>query len=126
MQIRVLPPSPHPAILFTIAYPEQPEYLGIPTAWAAQLYRLSADELEMPQTLLALDKASWLIAVLQSVTFDVSGCGRGQADGKIIGIRDSAGRAQGTFSCVFTDGKTVEWELGSSFGVVDSGRRKDW
>lgn len=125
MQIRLLPPPPHPAILFTIAYPNPPEYLGIPASWAAQLQRLSSEELEMPQTLLALDKTSWLVAVLQTVTFDISRCRSRAAAGSFLGPRKDAGRAKGTVSCLFTDGKIIEWEMGLCIGGVGKAKNRE-
>ena len=77
MQIKLIPASPNPTILFTISLTDPPEHLGIPQAWAAQLHLIGMEELEYPQGLLSLDKTTWVIACLNSVTFDLSGLREG-------------------------------------------------
>jgi hypothetical protein len=109
MQIKLIPPHPHPTILFTISLPDPPEYLGIPQAWAAQLHRLGSEDLEYPQTMLALDKTTWIIACLSSVTFDLSEPREG-CDNFEVNKRSNIGRVV----CAFIDGRIIEWELGST------------
>ena len=114
MQIKLIPASSHPTILFTIAPPEPPEHLGIAPAWAAQLHRLGAEELEYPPSMLALDKATWIIACLNSVTFDLSRLKGGSRDGSSEGSEGDSTTGEegpGTVLCHFIDGKVVEWEL---------------
>lgn len=113
MQIKLIPYYPHPTILFTIALPDPPEHLGMPPAWSAQLHRLGVEELELPTTLLALDKTAWIIACLTSVTFDISGSSQedGQRPCVETGTDDDSAGGPGRVTCVFIDGRIVEWDL---------------
>ena len=89
MQIKLIPATNLPTVLFTVNFSELPDDLGIPVAWATLLHRLSADELELPSSLLALDKTTWIVTVLHSVTFDL-------ANHLII--------------CAYNDGQMEEWD----------------
>ncbi|KAI0089654.1 hypothetical protein BDY19DRAFT_117798 [Irpex rosettiformis] len=115
MQIKLIPASTHPTILFTIALPDPPEHLGIAQAWAAQLHRLGSEELEYPPSMLALDKTTWIIACLNSVTFDLSGSrdesNNGSTEVSEVRNAEEEGGALGRIICHLIDGKTVEWEL---------------
>ncbi|KDQ56776.1 hypothetical protein JAAARDRAFT_59030 [Jaapia argillacea MUCL 33604] len=71
MLINVIPCSPSPNVIFTIGFPHLPETVPVPPSWHMQLQRLNQDELDMPPCLHALDKASWLVAVLTQVVFDM-------------------------------------------------------
>ena len=79
MQIKLIPATPLPTVLFTVTYSEPPDYLGFPASWAQALHRLSADDLELPGTVHAFDKTTWLVAVLLQIlvphtTADVIPC----------------------------------------------------
>ena len=114
MQIKLIPVAPHPTILFNVTLHDPPEHLGIPPAWAAQLHRLGSEELEYPRTVLALDKTTWLIACLTSVTFDLSGTRDGSLDEGDGGVTEEDGCVPGRVICLFVDGKVLEWELSSA------------
>ncbi|KAF7347470.1 hypothetical protein MVEN_01503000 [Mycena venus] len=61
MLIKLTPPpspTPTPTILFALAFPDPPGNLPLSPAWAAQLARLAADDLEAPPALHALDRAA--------------------------------------------------------------------
>ncbi|KAJ7606791.1 hypothetical protein FB45DRAFT_435425 [Roridomyces roridus] len=93
MLIKLTPlasPTPTPTILFALAFPDLPQSLPVPTAWAAQLARLSADDLEAPPSLHALDRAAAFPSLLQEVLFDLP-----------------ARR----ICCTFLDGAAEDWEL---------------
>ncbi|KAJ7755063.1 hypothetical protein DFH07DRAFT_959633 [Mycena maculata] len=93
MLIKLTPPAsatPTPTILFALAFPDLPLNLPVPPAWAAQLARLSADDLEAPPALHALDRAAALPSLLQEVLFDIP-----------------AERV----SCTFLDGAVEAWTL---------------
>ncbi|KAJ7724207.1 hypothetical protein B0H16DRAFT_325529 [Mycena metata] len=93
MLIKLTPPpspAPTPTILFALAFPDLPGNLPVPPAWAAQLARLVADDLEAPPALHALDRAAALPALLAEVQFDLS---------------------QGRVTCAFLDGATEEWSF---------------
>ncbi|PSR75166.1 hypothetical protein PHLCEN_2v9282 [Hermanssonia centrifuga] len=90
MQIKLVPSSLLPTVLFTVTYSEPPDYLGFPASWAQTLHRISADDLELPSTMHAFDKTTWLVTILHSVTFDL---------------------ASKTVLCTFVDGKTQLWPL---------------
>ncbi|KIP07787.1 hypothetical protein PHLGIDRAFT_408874 [Phlebiopsis gigantea 11061_1 CR5-6] len=120
MQLKLLPPAPHPTVLFTLAYPAPPPSLPLPLAYAHAL-RLIVDErlldaddgsgaaglglagaLAPPAgggslTPHALDRATWLAAVLSEVVFDLS------ADG------DDAGNVR--VDATYVDGRRVHWVL---------------
>ncbi|THH16211.1 hypothetical protein EW146_g4390 [Bondarzewia mesenterica] len=72
MLIRVIPTPPFPTVLFTITFPNLPPDLPFPPYWDVQLQRLSAEELEVPQSVHALDKSAWIAALLVEVTFDMT------------------------------------------------------
>ena len=122
MQLKLLPPAPHPTVLFTLAYPAPPPALPLPLAYAHAL-RLIVDErlldaddgsgaaglglagaLGQPMgggslTPHALDRATWLGAVLAEVVFDLS------AD------MDDDGAADVRVEATFVDGRTARWVL---------------
>ncbi|OCH91155.1 hypothetical protein OBBRIDRAFT_545516 [Obba rivulosa] len=93
MLIHLRPPpstNAHPNILFTIAFADPCEKVPIPANWASQLSCIQLDDLEMPRTIHALDKSTWLTAILQDVIFDLGA---------------------GTIACAFVDGPTIQWPL---------------
>ncbi|KAF7303008.1 hypothetical protein MKEN_01263700 [Mycena kentingensis (nom. inval.)] len=85
--------TPTPTILFALAFPDLPQNLPLPPAWAAQLARLAADDLEAPPSMHALDRAAAFPSLLGEVLFDLPG-------GKVV--------------CSFLDGKVEEWALGNT------------
>jgi hypothetical protein len=94
MLIKLTPPpspSPTPTILFALAFPDPPAHLPLPPAWALQLARLAADDLEAPPALHALDRAAAFPSLLSEVLFDLP-------------------RAR--VACAFLDGAAEEWDLG--------------
>jgi hypothetical protein len=91
MLIRLVPPTPHPTILFGIVFPEtMPPNLPVPPAWHNQLSLLAVDDLELPTSLHALDKSAAITTLLSEVTFDIP----------VL-----------TVSCIFADGAKEEWPL---------------
>ncbi|KAF7307277.1 hypothetical protein MIND_00521600 [Mycena indigotica] len=93
MLIKLSPPAsatPTPTILFALSFPELPLSLPIPPAWAAQLARLAADDLEAPPSMHALDRAAAFPSLLGEVLFDLP-------NNQVV--------------CSFLDGKVEEWAL---------------
>ncbi|KAJ7620779.1 hypothetical protein B0H17DRAFT_1219540 [Mycena rosella] len=70
--------------------PDLPQKLPVPAAWAAQLARLAADDLEAPPSLHALDRAAALPSLLGEVLFDLP---------------------SGRVGCTFLDGAAEEWAM---------------
>lgn len=71
MLLRLVPPPPWPAILFTVSFPTLPESLPLPASWDAHLQLLANTHLTMPPSLHALDKSVAWTALLHMVTFDL-------------------------------------------------------
>jgi hypothetical protein len=96
MLIKLNPKSPQPAVLYNLSYPPAID-LPLPPAYQSLLHTLSTSfpQLDPPSTLHALDKATWLVAVLKEVVFDLD--------------RDWV-------RCVWVDGGVEEWAL-SAEGV---------
>ncbi|KAJ6486235.1 hypothetical protein C8R47DRAFT_1278815 [Mycena vitilis] len=93
MLIKLTPPTsptPTPTILFALAFADPPQNLPLPTAWATQLARLAADDLEAPPALHALDRAAAFPSLLAEVLFDLP---------------------QSRIACSFLDGATEDWAL---------------
>ncbi|KAJ7109777.1 hypothetical protein C8R44DRAFT_934449 [Mycena epipterygia] len=93
MLIKLAPPpsaAATPTILFAISFPDLPLSLPVPPAWAAQLARLTADDLEAPPVLHALDRAAALPCLLAEVLFDLP-----------------AARV----ACTFLDGAAEDWSM---------------
>ncbi|KAJ7687424.1 hypothetical protein B0H17DRAFT_688475 [Mycena rosella] len=92
MLIKLTPASaaPTPTILFALAFPDLPQKLPVPAAWAAQLAHLAADDLEAPPSLHALDRAAALPSLLGEVLFDLP---------------------SGRVGCTFLDGAAEEWAM---------------
>lgn len=119
MQLKLLPPHPLPTVLFTLAYPAPPANLPLPASYAA-LLKLVVEEnlLDSAHGVLdraggarahnrhagpvnggqgsltphALDRATWIAAVLSEVVFDLS---------------DGARRVR--VVCRYVDGREVGW-----------------
>lgn len=72
MLIRLLPTPPHPSVLFNINFDDLPDGLSLPQTWTTHLSNLMHDELPMPRSQHALDKATFLLCILDEVIFDVS------------------------------------------------------
>ncbi|KAJ7070625.1 hypothetical protein C8F01DRAFT_386704 [Mycena amicta] len=104
-----------PTILFALAFPDLPQNLPLPPAWAAQLARLAADDLEAPPSQHALDRAAAMPSLLGEVLFDLP-------EGRVV--------------CSFLDGKVEQWPMASVcadmlakviLDVEESGRaERDW
>lgn len=78
MIIRLIPPSPHPTILYGLTFPHVLSLhdLGpsatIPAAWGSQLQILTSIlQLEPPSSVHMLDRAVGLVARVQEVSMDV-------------------------------------------------------
>lgn len=90
MLLRLISNPPLPTVLFTLAFPNLPENLPYSTNWINQLQRLAGDDLEVPHVSHALDKSTWIISLLEEVTFDLTCL---------------------TVTCSFLDGAVEEWPL---------------
>ncbi|KAJ6601403.1 hypothetical protein DFH09DRAFT_562433 [Mycena vulgaris] len=93
MLIKLTPPAsaaPTPTILFALSFQDLPPGLPVPAAWAAQIARLAADDLEAPPSQHALDRAAALPSLLGEVLFDLPG---------------------GRVACTFLDGASEELAL---------------
>lgn len=78
MLIRLVPPSPHPTILYGLTFPSVLSLhdLGpsatIPAAWSSQLHILTSIlQLEPPSSIHMLDRAVGLVARVHEVSMDV-------------------------------------------------------
>jgi len=94
MLIKLIPPTPQPTILYNLSPPPAKD-LPLPQTYQSLLHALSSSSpaLDLPPTLHALDKATWLGAVLREVVFD---------------LEESEGRVK----CVWVDGGVEEWAFG--------------
>lgn len=90
MLIRLIPPAPEPTVLFTLTFPPLPADIPFPQNWAAQLQHLSAQDLELPGCIHALDVAVGLSARLHEVVFDLNDM---------------------SVSCTFVDGVREVWGI---------------
>jgi hypothetical protein len=90
MLLRLIPNPPLPAVMFAVKFPNLPEQLPLPPNWIAQLQQLANDDLDIPNNTYLLDKSTWIIALLEEVTFDL-GCS--------------------TIICSFIDGSVEEWPM---------------
>lgn len=125
MLIKLLPPSPHPHILFSLSFPPRlPPHLPVPPAWANNLFApaldgaahgyefelgygfdaLDALNLPRPENVHALDKAAFIPTIVHECVFDMSAGAR-------VRVR-----------CLFIDGSAEEWELGGGacVGMLES------
>jgi hypothetical protein len=92
MFIRLIPSPPHPAIIFTVSYPDIDNIpnIPLPPSWDDQIRLLKHDDLELPTTIHALDKAAGLVSIILEITFDVPAL---------------------IISCRMLDGSLEEWPL---------------
>jgi hypothetical protein len=90
MIIRLVPPTSEPTVVFSIDFQNLPSNLQLPQAWLTQITYLNMDDLEVPQSLHALDKSTALVSLLHEVTFD------------LVAL---------TISCIFIDGAKEEWPI---------------
>ncbi|KAF8576261.1 hypothetical protein K439DRAFT_676987 [Ramaria rubella] len=104
MLFRLVPSTPLPTILFTIAFNSFPDTLPLPPAWSAHLALLAAARLPAPPSLHALDPACASTALLDTVTFDL---------------------AKLTVTCVFVDGAVQEWLLAARCAEILDGVVRD-
>ncbi|KAI0034790.1 hypothetical protein K488DRAFT_83634 [Vararia minispora EC-137] len=71
MQIRILPESSLPSIIFSFSLPDLPQELPIPQTWEVERQRIVAEDLDVPRSIYAFDKSSWISSIVQDVTFDL-------------------------------------------------------
>ncbi|CCM04491.1 uncharacterized protein FIBRA_06671 [Fibroporia radiculosa] len=90
MLIYLLPAEPHPRLYHAVNFSDPYERVALPTGWAAQLHSIHADELDPPTAIHALDKSSWLTAVIEELVFD------------LVSL---------TVSCSFVNGPTIQWPM---------------
>lgn len=90
MLIRLIPPVPEPAILFSISFPNLPANIELPFSWRYQIDRLAVSDLELPVDIHALDKAAGIPTLIDEVSFHISSA---------------------TVTCRFLDGSREEWPL---------------
>ncbi|KAI0943582.1 hypothetical protein AcW1_002716 [Taiwanofungus camphoratus] len=79
-----------PHVYFRVNFNEPCETVPLPAGWITQLQCLQMDELEMPGSVHALDKASWLTAVIDELVFDL---------------------ASQTVCCTLIDGPRMQWSM---------------
>lgn len=72
MQLQLIPPPPHPTILFSFVLPTAPPTLPFPPAYQQQLQLLLHTDLDPPPSPYTLDKAVWPVYLLEMVTFDMT------------------------------------------------------
>ncbi|PVG03721.1 hypothetical protein CPB86DRAFT_304328 [Serendipita vermifera] len=70
MQLQLIPPAPHPTVLFSFTLPDLQSALPLPIAYATQLQLLLTTEVDHPPSPYALDKAAWGVYLMEMVTYD--------------------------------------------------------
>lgn len=90
MQIRILPDTSLPAIIYSFSLPNLPQDLQTPVAWDVERQRVAAEDLELPHSVYAFDKATWTSAIVHELTFDM---------------------ATMVISVIFVDGQLQQWPL---------------
>jgi hypothetical protein len=92
MFIRLIPTPPQTAVIFTVSYPDidNNPNIPLPPSWDEQIRILKHDDLELPTTIHALDRAAGLVGIILEITFDVPAL---------------------TISCRMVDGTVEEWPL---------------
>ena len=96
MLIKLIPLHPHPTVLFTLAFTLQhPQHLPLPNAYHQLLQTLqsSTPALDTPNTLCALDRATWMVECLAEVIIDLN---------------------TETVRCIWVDEAIDEWQLASN------------
>ena len=96
MLLKLVPPPPHPTIHFSLTLPAFPSYLDTPQFYTAQINHLLVEDLEVPDTLYALDNSVKLMSLLDEVTFEIMD--GGGDDEKTVRV-----------TCRFVDGALEEW-----------------
>lgn len=90
MQIRILPDTSLPAIIYSFSLPSLPQDLQTPVAWDVERQRVAAEDLELPHSVYAFDKSTWMSTIVHELTFDM---------------------ATMTISVMFVDGHLQQWPL---------------
>lgn len=92
MQIKLLPPAPHPTVLFAITFPNPQPCLPIPHSYTTLVHTLNTShpQLDLPNSVYALDKATYILELLSEVIFDMS---------------------TGEVKCIWVDGVIDAWDL---------------
>ncbi|VDB87183.1 unnamed protein product [Peniophora sp. CBMAI 1063] len=90
MQIRILPDTSLPAIIYSFSLPNLPQELQTPAAWECERQRVAAEDLELPHSVYAFDKATWMSSIVHELTFDM---------------------ATMTISVLFVDSQLQQWPL---------------
>ncbi|KAF5389125.1 hypothetical protein D9757_004886 [Collybiopsis confluens] len=104
MLIRLIPSVSQPTVLFKLVFENLPETLQTPTAWVEHLTALDSDDLEIPESLHALDKSAGIVSLCDEVVFNM-------VDNKI--------------RCVLCDGEVEEWKIGSEHQALAAHQRTD-
>lgn len=92
MLIKLLPPAPHPTVLFALTFPNAQQCLPIPHSYSTLIHALNTShpQLDLPNSIYALDKATYLLELVSEVVFDMG---------------------TGEVKCVWVDGATDVWDL---------------
>ncbi|KAG5641996.1 hypothetical protein DXG03_003796 [Asterophora parasitica] len=93
MLVNIVPPTADAhlsAVVFSVIFEDLAPKLPNPPVWTNLLQNLRRDELEVPESMHAFDRAAGIICLLEEVTFDLST--------QII-------------SCQFVDGSTEQWSF---------------
>jgi hypothetical protein len=92
MLLKLIPARQEPTIHFSLCFKDLPSDLPTPTAWTSQLSHLMHEDLEVPVTLLSLDRAAGVTCLLEDVTLDME---------------------KGEVRCRFIDGSVDGWYFGA-------------
>ncbi|KZV72573.1 hypothetical protein PENSPDRAFT_559351, partial [Peniophora sp. CONT] len=90
MQIRILPDTSLPAIIYSFSLPNLPQDLQTPAAWDMERQRVAAEDLELPHSVYAFDKSTWMSSIVHELTFDMAAM---------------------AISVMFVDGQVQQWPL---------------
>ncbi|PCH37417.1 hypothetical protein WOLCODRAFT_140849 [Wolfiporia cocos MD-104 SS10] len=88
----------HPRVYHTIDFKDTFDRVPMPVAWSTQLHSLHMDEIDLPTTTHALDKACWLTAVIEELVFDM---------------------VSRTVSVSLVNGPTMQWPLAKQSACMD-------
>jgi len=92
MLLKLIPARQEPTIHFSLCFKELPSDLPTPPSWTSQLSHLMHEDLEVPVTLLSLDRAAGVTCLLEDVTLDME---------------------KGEVRCRFIDGSVDSWYFGA-------------
>ncbi|KIM41454.1 hypothetical protein M413DRAFT_27802 [Hebeloma cylindrosporum] len=92
MLLKLIPARQEPTIHFSLCFKDLPSELPTPAAWTSQLSHLMHEDLEVPVTLLSLDRAAGVTCLLEDVTLDME---------------------KGEVRCRFIDGSVDGWYFGA-------------